>query len=201
MRALLLISVAASVVLAQGKPAAKVTRDGGVPPPARARAAPVADGGVPAPAAIPTAPSGEVERLRKEVNELRLRTLELERQQQAKVDEQKSQVEALGKTVEELEAQMKSLTDAEARRAEAEEAAVTRKTATAAASASLNSVLGVLASGNTGGVEASLRYAEGVFTGNAQKSVQLARAAIAQGDVSAARQYLVLALLEAEAQR
>lgn len=200
MRKLLLICVAASVVLAQGKPAAKVTRDAGVPLPARAKAAAV-DGGVPAAAAIPAAPSGEVERLRKEVNELKLRTFELERQQQAKVDEQKSQVDALGKTVEELQAQMKSLSDAEARRVEAEEAAVTRKTATAAASASLNSVLGVLASGNTGGVEASLRYAEGVFTGNAQKSVQLARAAIAQGDVSAARQYLVLALLEAEAQR
>ena len=45
-------------------------------------------------------------------------------------------------------------------------------------------------------VDAWLRTAEGNSSGNAQKLVQLARQALAQQDLVAARQYLALALME-----
>lgn len=196
MRKIILLSLAASLALAQGK-AAPTSRDAGVP---LVRKPQAVDGGVPG-ASVP-GPTPEVERLRKELNDLKLRTAELERLQQAKAEAQSNErLDKLEKKLDELKSQVKQLSDAEERRADAEEALVARKVATAAASASVNSVLVVLASGNTSGVEPSLRYAEGVFTGNAQKDVQLARTALAQGDVSAARQYLLLALFEAEAQR
>ena len=206
-----LTTVVASMALAQGKPPAIVTRDAGVPPPARSTSTgtnksstPAADGGVTA--ATPSAPtpgpiSIETERLRKELNDLKLRTTELECQAQSKTDGLSGELEKMNRKLDELSGRVKQLSDAADRRADVEEAAVTRKTSTAAATTSLNSVLSVLASGNTSNVEPSLRYAEGVFTGNAQRDVQLARAALANGDVSMARQYLLLAIAEAEAQR
>ena len=145
--------------------------------------------------------TSEVEKLRKELNDLKLRTTELERQQQAKADALGSDFERMVKKVDELKSQVKVLTDAEVRRVDAEEAAATKKVATAAAAASLTSVLSVLATGSTTGIEPSLRYAEAVFTGNAQKDVQLARSALTQGDLSAARQLLLIALFESENQK
>ena len=145
--------------------------------------------------------SMELDRLRKDVNDLKLRSSEVERAQQQKADALSAQVEKLSSQLEEIKGQLTKITDAETRRADTEQAVVNQRSATASASASLNSVLGTLASGNTSGVEPSLRYAESVFTGTAQKNVQLARAALAQGDVSSARQYLLLALYEADAQR
>lgn len=197
MRKIILLSVVASVALAQGKPAPAAPRDAGVATVRPVR--PVAvDAGVPV---VVAGPAPEVEKLRKEVNDLKLRTFELERQQQAKTDALTSDLEKLSKKVEDLKTQLKQVSDAEERRADAEEAVATRKAQTAAASVNLNVVLLQLVSGNTSGIDPSLRYAESVFTGNAQKDVQLARAAITQGDVSAARQYLMLALWEIEAQR
>lgn len=207
MRKLLSIVFVASLALAQVKPAkpaapavpvAAAARDAGVVAPVRT--APAADAGVAVPAA-----SGnnamELDRLRKDVSDLKLRTSELERAQQQKGDGLAAQVEKLNGQVEELKAQLARVTEAEARRGDAEQAVVNQKSATVSASASVNSVLGVLASGNTSNIEPSLRYAESVFTGNAQRNVQLARAAIAQGDLSSARQYLLLALSEAAGQR
>lgn len=151
--------------------------------------------------AAPAVNSMEVDKLRKEVNDLKLRSSEMERAQQQKADALNAQFEKLSGQLEEIKGQLTNVTEAETRRAEAQQAVVNQKSATASASASLNSVLGTLASGNTSGVEPSLRYAESVFTGNAQKNVQLARAALVQGDVSAARQYLLMALSEAEGSR
>lgn len=203
MRKLLFLSVIASVALAQGKPpavtkppAAGATRDAGVAP---VRVSPV-DAGVPAPApAAASGPTPEVEKLRKEVNELKLRTADLERQL-ARADALSGELEKLNTKVDDLKGQLKQVSDAEQRRADAEEAVVTRKTQTAAASSNLNAVLVQLMSGNTSGIEPSLRYAESVFTGAAQKDVQLARAALVQGDVAAARQLLMLALIELDSQ-
>ena len=193
MRKLLFLWVVAAVALAQGKPATV--------PPAR-------DAGVAAPrvvaldagAAVVNGPTPELEKLRKELNDLKLRTTELERQQ-AKADALTADLDRLGKKVDDLKAQVKQLTDAQDRRVDAEEAAAAKKVATAAAAASLTSVLTVLATGSTTGIEPSLRYAEGVFTGNAQKDVQLARSALAQGDLAAARQLLLIALIESENQK
>lgn len=192
MRKIIFLSVVASVALAQGKPAPAASRDAGV---TLVRPV-VTDAGVPA--VVVSSPTPEVEKLRKEVNELKLRTLELERQVAAKND---GDLEKLTRKVEALSAQLTKLSEAEERRADAEEAVATRKTQTAAASSNLNAVLVQLVSGNTRDIDPSLRYAESVFTGNAQKDVQLARAALSQGDVAAARTYLMLALWELEAQR
>jgi hypothetical protein len=189
------LSAVASLALAQGKPTAAAPRDAGV-----SLVRPVAvDGGVQL--VTSPGPAPEVEKLRKELNDLKLRTAELERQQQAKADALTADLEKLGKKVEDLKVQLKVLSDAEERRADAEEAVVTRKTQTTAGAASVNAVLVQLVSGNTNNIEPSLRYAESVFTGPAQRDVQLARAALVQGDLAAARQYLVLALIEVEAQR
>lgn len=192
---LLSVVVVASFVLAQARPPTSPSRaDGGV-----AATRPVAvDAG--APAATTTSQnggSGEVDRLRKEVAELRLRTAELERLNQAKSDS----LEKFTKQLDDVKGQLSKLNETEERRADAEEAAQARKSARAAATTSLNGVLGGLALGNTSGVDSALQYAESVFTGNAQHDVQLARAALTQGDLTSARAYLILALMEADAQR
>ena len=193
-----LMFLVASFALTQIKPAAVLSRDGGVAAPLARAAAPV-DAGVPAVAGA--GPTSEVEKLRKELNELKLRVVEVERAGQAKSDALGDALEKVSRKLEEQRTQLKQLTDAEARRVDADEAALEKRTSTLAATSSVNSVLSMLASGNTSGIEPSLRYAESVFTGNAQRDVQLARAALAQSDVSAARVYLLLAVFEAESQR
>lgn len=200
MRKLILLCAVASLALAQGKPAAGPSRDAGVAvPPRTASAAP--DGGVPQPAGTAAGSSSEIERLRREVSDLKLRSLEAEQRAQTKADALAAQVDKLSRQLDDIKGQLTTVTEAEERRADAELAAQTRRTSTAAASTNLNAVLTNLSSGNTGGIEPSLRYAETVFTGNAQKNVQAARAALANGDVFAARQYLILALIDADAQR
>lgn len=191
MRMFFLFPVVAAVALAQGKPAP--ARDGGV----TSRLVAV-DAGVPL---VMPGPTPEVERLRKELNDLKLRTTELERQQQARVDALNAELEKMGKKVDELKTQVQRVADAEERRADAEEAVAAKRVSLTAASTSVNAVLVQLASGNTNGIEPSLRYAENTFTGNAQKDVQLARTALGQGDVAAARLLLLLALIEADSQR
>lgn len=193
---LLSVMVVASFVLAQARPAVSPSRvDAGVTvarPSASDAGAPVANaqgGG-----------SSEVDKLRKEVSELRLRTAELERQNQTKSDALTERFEKFSKQLEDMKGQLAKLTETEERRSDAEEAAQSHRSAKAAASTSLNGVLGGLALGNTAGVDSALRYAESVYTGNAQRDVQLARAALSQNDLNSARAYLILALMEAEAQ-
>ena len=204
MRTLFPVALVASLALAQGKPAPSTVRDAGV---ASVRKVAAVDGGVPPSAAaqaqaVSNVNSMEVDKVRKEIAELKARTAELERQQQsAKSESANGKLDALIRQVDELKAQLTRLNEVEARRADKEESAATQRSETAAASSNLSSVLGTLASGNTAGVEPSLRYAESVFTGNAQRNVQLARAALAQGDVSMARQYLLLAISEAQGPR
>ena len=208
MRTFVPIVFVASFALAQGKPAP--ARDAGVAPAvAPVRSAAAVDGGVAAP--VPTAAqaqavsnvnSMEVDKLRKEVAELRARTAELERQQQtAKSESVNGKLDTLTRQVDELKAQLTQLNEVEARRSDREQSAATQRSDTVVATSNLNSVLGALSSGNTSGVEPSLRYAESVFTGSAQKNVQLARGALAQGDLNMARQYLLLAISEAQGQR
>ncbi|MDP1824357.1 MAG: hypothetical protein Q8L48_13970 [Archangium sp.] len=192
MRTLFILPLVATVALAQGKPTP--ARDGGV---TTSRLVAV-DAGVPL---VTPGPTPELEKLRKELNDLKLRTTELERAQQAKVDALNAELDKLGKRVDELKTQLQKVAEAEERRSDAEEAAAAKKVALAAASTSVNAVLVQLASGNTSGIEPSLRYAENTFTGSAQKDVQLARSALGQGDVAAARLLLLLALIEADSQR
>lgn len=212
MKTLLLVSLSATVAFAQGKPPPSQTgaRDAGLPSvavgpvrPAPA-AAPLTDGGVPLPVSstpAATAPSVEVERLRKEVAELKLKALEAEQRSQAKVDALAAQMDKLSKQLEDIQSKVTRVSESEDRRVEAEQAEVTRRSSTAAASSNLNAVLTSLASGNTSGVEQSLRYAESVYSGNALKRVQAARAALSNGDVFAAREHLIMAIIDADAQR
>ena len=197
MRKLILLCAVATMALAQGKPAASPARDAGVVSPPRTASTP--DGGTPTPAATAasSSSSSELERLRKEVTDLKLRSLEA----QTKTDALSAQLDKVSRQLDDMKGQLNTVTEAEERRADAEQAEQTRRTSTAAASSNLNAVLTHLSSGNTGGIEPSLRYAESVFTGNAQKNVQAARAALASGDVFAARQLLILALIDADAQR
>lgn len=204
MRKLILVSAIATLAFAQGKPAAPSTppaaaRDGGV---VATRATATADGGVSTPLPpTPNVASGELEKLRRELTELKLRALEAEQRQQARADALNTQMEKMNKQLDDIKDQLTRVSEAEEKRVQADEAAATRRSATASASANLNAVLSALKSGNTADIEPSLRYAEGVFTGIAQKNVQAARAALAQGDVFAARELLIRALMDVEQQR
>ncbi|MFZ5439340.1 MAG: hypothetical protein ACOZQL_04990 [Myxococcota bacterium] len=191
MKRLLAVMTAAVTVVAwaQGKPA---PRDAGVALPPKV----TADAGVPEPLRKPDAPTtADVEKLRKDVAELRARVTELE-PKAAKADALAADVEKLRKKLDALQADFDA---AEERRASIEREAANRKAQTAQASATVNTVLQQLSLGNTSNVDAWLRTTEQQFSGNASKLVSLARAAMAQGDLNAARQYLNLALLEASA--
>ena len=184
------VVVAVSVALAQGKPApvkASATADAGV------AVKPAPDAGVSEPLRVPgAATTADLERARTEISELRTKVSELE----ARV----SKAEALSRDVESLRAKAEKLEarlDAEDERRDAEEReALRKKTAAAQTNQMLTGALQQLSTGNTANVDAWLRTAEGNSSGNAQKLVQLARQALAQQDLVAARQYLALALME-----
>ena len=208
MKKLLLLSVVASTVaFAQAKPSPTegAARDAGFPGavtvgPIRPAGVGV-DGGVPAPLTAAPVPSLEVERLRKEVAELRMKTAEIESRSQAKVDQLTTQMDKLSKQLDDMQSKINKVSESEDKRVEQEQQEATRRTSTAAASSNINAALTSLASGNTSGVDQTLRYAEGVYSGNALKNVQAARAALVNGDTFAAREHLIMAIIDADAQR
>jgi outer membrane murein-binding lipoprotein Lpp len=186
--ALVLASLAVVAFAQQGKVAA---RDAGVPPP---KPSPADAGTAVEPLRSPTAPpAAELEKLRKEVSELRARVVDLE-QKASKVDALTSDVEKLRGKLDALRADFDA---AEERRNSAERETATRKAQTTQATATVTTVLQQLSLGNTSNVDLWLRGAEQQYSGNASKLVSLARGALAQGDLNAARQYLNLAVLEA----
>lgn len=182
--------VAGSLAWAQGKPApakASATADAGV------GVKPALDAGVSEPLRVPgAATTADLERARKEISELRTKVSELE----ARV----TKAEAVSRDVEQLRTKADKLEtrlDAEDERRDAEaREAQRKKTAAAQTNQMLTGALQQLSTGNTTNVDAWLRSAEANSNGNAQKLVQLARQALAQQDLVAARQYLALALME-----
>lgn len=184
------VAVVAALAGAQGKPAPQpAARDAGV-------SAPKVDAGVPTPepSRNPNAPpAAELEKLRKDVAELRTRVTDLEAKA-AKADALAADLEKVRKKLDALQADSDA---AEEKRANLERELATKKAQTTQASATVNVVLQQLTTGNTSNVELWLRGAEQQYSGNASKLVSLARTALAQGDLTAARQYLNLALLEA----
>jgi len=187
-RVLFVSLVLASVSLAQGRPQVK---DGGTGAPKPVAA--LVDAGVPETVRGPApVSSAEVEKLKKELVELRARTADLETRV-ARAEGLASDVEKLKKRVDEVRADFDA---AEAKRANAQRELETRKANVAQANATVTAVLQQLSTGATSNVDAWLRGAEQQYSGNAQKLVSLARAALAQGDLNTARQYLNLALLE-----
>lgn len=200
MRVLIVPLLVASVVLAQPRSPVAFPRDGGLGSDAgiSSRSFGASDAGVGGPQAE-RASTAEVTQVRREVAELKLRVSELERQNQERERQRSSEVERLGKELEALKSQVSQLGQAEEKRSTTETAVADQRAATAAATTNLNGVLSQLSTGNTRGIEPSLQYAEQSFTGNAQRLVQLARQALAQGDLNNARQYLMLAISEANA--
>jgi hypothetical protein len=193
MKRTLLVSllVLTSLALAQGKPnPAKETKDAGVPAPALTVAKP--DAGTAIPGAPAPATVADVDKLRKELADLRAKTTDLE----ARL----TKAEALAKDTEQLRGKLEKLEarlDAADDRREAEEQEVARKKAVAAQNGQLiNGALQALSTGNTTNVDAWLRTAEQNSSGNAQKLLQLARQALSQQDLVAARSYLALAMME-----
>ncbi|PZR05932.1 MAG: hypothetical protein DI536_31210 [Archangium gephyra] len=145
------------------------------------------DGGVAlAPADTKKATSGgsEVEKLKKDVAELRSKVSDLE----------SKHAEEVGKLNKRLE-KMQSWMDAEDERRETEVRDAERRRANAAeVQNTLNVALTQLSTGNVNNLEKWLRSAEGIATPDAAKWIAVARQAISQNDLVSARQALVLAI-------
>jgi hypothetical protein len=200
MRALILLPLLA---LGQARPPPTPARDAGVVLPRAATMPGAADAGVSTatPSAIDRAPSAEIERLRREVADVKARASEVERAQQQRIDTLTTDVQALKRQLDELKTQFSEVKEAETRRSTQETAAADQRAATQTASQNLGGVLNQLSTGNTSGIDASLRYAESTYSGNAQRYVQMARSALQNGDLNNARAYLQLAIAEANAPR
>lgn len=170
------------------------------------------DGGT-ADAGVRTADAAEVERLRsrlvdlaantedtiaplkKRLTDLEARTVELEKQAR--------QVEALQKKLErtndELATLKREVNEREEQRQETERKAAEQKTRLEAVTRGLIAVDQQLASGATSAqVAETLRAAESSYTGAALEYVRSARAALANNDLSTARKFIGLAVLETQ---
>lgn len=203
------LTLQATVTWSQTKPQVSpqvsppVSRDGGMP------AVRMVDAGIVEPlviqsnvnAAAVAANTAELDKLRKEVTELKTRSAEFEKQQRAKADALTDEMAKLTEKLEAMRKTVKDLSQADEQRTEHERDVATRRAQIGQATATLNQAIVQLASGNTGGVEAALRMAEASLTGNAQRDVQLARGALQQGDLWTTRQFISLALVEAEGLR
>lgn len=193
----MLLPMLLALSLGQGRPPAPVARDGGV---AEARKPAAGDGGVvraeaaPAPAAD-LAQRAELEHVKRDLEELRVRTALLEKQV-ATNEAVTEQLEKVNRQLGELKTQ---LGDAEERRSDAERRAVERRAQVEATTSWLVAAQNALATGSSN-VGDALRAAEAVYTGAALRDVQYARQALANGDSAAARQYIALAILEVQAQ-
>ncbi len=151
------------------------------------------DAGVPEPAKPPPPvarlPDPEVERLHREIADLK-----------AVVERQASQVDTLVTSLEKVGKQVAAvradLADAEQRQADEKQRLEARRAATSQALSGVEAALQQLSMGNSN-VGDALRLTDGAFTGNAARAVQYAKAALANGDLSAARTWLSIAVSEA----
>lgn len=186
-------SLVALVAFAEPKSVPVPARDAGVAPVVRSSA----DAGV---AATPTlaanpASSAELEKVKKELADVKSKLSELE-PKAARVDSLAADLKSLQDRFDDLKAKVEA---SEERRESAEREVAAQKAQVAQANTTVNAVLQQLSSGNTSNTQEWLRGVEQQYSGQAAKLVGLARQALAQGDLSAARQYLNLALLEAAA--
>lgn len=153
--------------------------------------APVRDGGTSAavieapkkaaPAA--TSSSSELEKLKKEVAELRAKLSDTERAHAEELGKVRKQVDKLQAWVDdEVERRETEAREAERRRVNANQVQSTVQTA-----------LTQLSTGNTANLEPWLRQAEAIASPDAARLLSLARSALAQQDLVGARQALLLA--------
>jgi predicted component of type VI protein secretion system len=159
----------------------------GTDPPGKLRPLePSADGGV----ALADAGPDEVHR---ELQQLRARVDQLERER-AQSQQSAQQLQQITQELQELRRQV---ADAEAQRQAEAEQAQARRASTQSAVDGLYAAQAQLAGGGYD-VEAQLSRAESAFSGDAQRNVRLARTALQNRDLSAARAYLAAAIAAAQ---
>ena len=160
----------------------------GTDPPGQLRRA-TADAGVAQVPAPDAGPSGT----EKQILELRARVDALERQLQQQ-QQQSQQLEQISAQLQQLRAQV---ADAESRRQAEEQVQAQQRQQREGAIAALNQAQYALAGGNSD-IAAALDRAEAAFTGQAQRDVQAARAALQNRDLSQARALLGAAISDAQ---
>ena len=163
----------------------------GTDPPGRLRPAP------PSPDAGTTAQhDGGVDDVHRELQQLRARLEALE-QERAQAQQNAQQLQQLVQEVQQLR---QRIADAEAQRQVAEQERETRRASVQSAVDALYTAQQRLAGGN-GSIETELEQAQSAFTGQAQRDIEAARAALRNRDLSAARALLSAAISDAQAGR
>jgi len=195
----LLPPVLLAFLLGQARPPSRAPRG-------RADAGPVLLGTDPPGRLRPTPPSpdagttaqhdGGVDDLHRELQQLRARLEALE-QERAQAQQNAQQLQQLVQEVQQLR---QRIADAEAQRQVAEQERETRRASVQSAVDALYTAQQRLAGGN-GSIETELEQAQSAFTGQAQRDIEAARAALRNRDLSAARALLSAAISDAQAGR
>ena len=192
----LLPPVLLAFLLGQARPPSRAPRG-------RADAGPVLLGTDPPGRLRPTPPSpdagttaqhdGGVDDVHRELQQLRARLEALE-QERAQAQQNAQQL------VQEVQQLRQRIADAEAQRQVAEQERETRRASVQSAVDALYTAQQRLAGGN-GSIETELEQAQSAFTGQAQRDIEAARAALRNRDLSAARALLSAAISDAQAGR
>ena len=195
----LLPPVLLAFLLGQARPPSRAPRG-------RADAGPVLLGTDPPGRLRPTPPSpdagttsqhdGGVDDVHRELQQLRARLEALE-QERAQAQQNAQQLQQLVQEVQQLR---QRIADAEAQRQVAEQERETRRASVQSAVDALYTAQQRLAGGN-GSIETELEQAQSAFTGQAQRDIEAARAALRNRDLSAARALLSAAISDAQAGR
>jgi uncharacterized membrane-anchored protein YhcB (DUF1043 family) len=164
----------------------------GTDPPGRLRPSPATDGGT----ANPAPPDAGPDEVHRDLQLLRARleTLEQERAQHQRTAQQLQQL------TQEVQLLRQQIADAEAQRLAAEQQREANRAAVQSAVEVLYSAQEQLAGGNSA-IEGALDRAQATFTGQAQRDVVAARAALRNRDLSAARALLSAAISDAQSGR
>ena len=139
---------------------------------------------------------GGLDDLHRELQQLRTRLEALE-QERAQAQQNAQQLQQLVQEVQQLRRQ---IADAEAQRQAAEQEREGRRASVQSAVDALYTAQQRLAGGNSS-IEAELDKAQSTFTGQAQRDIEAARAALRSRDLSAARALLSAAISDAQAGR
>ena len=134
--------------------------------------------------------------LHRELQQLRARLEALE-QERAQAQQNAQQLQQL---VQEMQQLRQQIADAEAQRQAAEQEREGRRASVQSAVDALYTAQQRLAGGNSS-IEAELDKAQSTFTGQAQRDIEAARAALRNRDLSAARALLSAAISDAQAGR
>ncbi|OLE63547.1 MAG: hypothetical protein AUG04_04735 [Deltaproteobacteria bacterium 13_1_20CM_2_69_21] len=199
----LLPPVLLAFLLGQARPPSRAPRG-------RADAGPVLLGTDPPGRLRPTPPSadagttaqhdGGVDDVHRELQQLRARLEALEQERAQAQQNAQHNAQQLQQLVQDVQQLRQQIADAEAQRQVAEQERETRRTSVQSAVDALYTAQQRLAGGN-GSIETELEQAQSAFTGQAQRDIEAARAALRNRDLSAARALLSAAISDAQAGR